>query len=363
MTLSPKRILYVMVLALWLAACDGKNGGELPPATGLSGDTYLVMDSTQWKGELGAVIDSLFGLEMPGLPRKERIFNLRWIDPLKMNFVLRQRRNIIYAVTLDKRTRGARKIIDIFTEESISKIKDDPSFFVATNSNVHAVGQEVMYLFGNTEEQLIENVRANGRKLIEHFNKAERDRLVSAYTKAGQVKGTMDWMRKNFKASMVVPFGYKLVINNEEFLWIRQINPRDDKDVFVYRTDYTSQDQFKKDALIALRDEVCKKYLFEDPEVLDSYLITETTVPYIPVETKEVTLNGKYAVQMRGLWRANNFSMGGPFISYALVDEALGKFYYIEGFTFSPSKDQREIIRELDTILNTFETSEAVTTQ
>jgi hypothetical protein len=60
---------------------------------------------------------------------------------------------------------------------------------------------------------------------------------------------------------------------------------------------------------------------------------------------------------MRGLWRTNNLTMGGPFVSYAFVDEPLGMLYYVEGFTFSPSKDQREIIRELETIIHTFKTS------
>jgi hypothetical protein len=64
---------------------------------------------------------------------------------------------------------------------------------------------------------------------------------------------------------------------------------------------------------------------------------------------------------MRGLWRTNNLTMGGPFLSYALVDEAEGMLYYIEGFTFSPSRNQREIMRELETILHTFRTSEELT--
>jgi hypothetical protein len=62
-------------------------------------------------------------------------------------------------------------------------------------------------------------------------------------------------------------------------------------------------------------------------------------------------------MELRGLWRTNNKSMGGPFISYALVDQDRGLLYYIEGFTFSPGKPQREIIRELEAILKTFQTS------
>ena len=69
---------------------------------------------------------------------------------------------------------------------------------------------------------------------------------------------------------------------------------------------------------------------------------------------REINWSGKYAVEMRGLWKTNVLSMGGPFMGYALVDEKKGVFYYIEGFTYSPGKEQREIMRELETILLSF---------
>ncbi len=355
-----KRILFVGIIILLLWSCDGSKE-NLPPASGLSGDMYLVMDSAQWRGPLGDLMDSLFRTEMEGLPRKESIFHMRWIDPRKLNFVLKQRRNLIFAVTLDKRTTGARMLQAQFTPESLQKIQNDPTSYVSTTSDVYAKGQEVMYLFGKTEENLIANIRSKGQHLIEHFNRKEKERLSVSLFKAGQVTGVSDWLQKNMQCNIKIPFGYKLVINNPEFLWVRQINVADDKDIFIASVPYTSEDQFKRENLIELRNQFCEKYLFEDPDNASSYLITETTVPFIPVTTKEVSLNGQYAVELRGLWRANNFSMGGPFVGYAIVDAPKGKLYYVEGFTFSPSKDQREIMRELETILGTFRTSEALT--
>ena len=66
---------------------------------------------------------------------------------------------------------------------------------------------------------------------------------------------------------------------------------------------------------------------------------------------------------MRGLWKTNNLTMGGPFLSYTFVDEGTGMLYYIEGFTYSPSKKQREIMRELEVILHTFKTSKELTSE
>ena len=353
-----KKILFILIITGSFIACSDKKSENLPPAAGVSGDMYLVMDSVQWKGQLGITLDSTFNSEMKGLPRPEYLYNMHWIDPRKLNFILKQRRNLIFATTLDKSSHGASIIKKIFTPDFIAKMKSDPTLYVTTSKNVFAKGQEVMYLFGNNEKELLANIRKNRQKLVDYFDKTERERLTKSLFKSGQLKGLSDWTKKNMQADIQIPFGYKLVINEKDFVWVRQINPRDDKDIFIARKKYTSPDQFKKDSLIKFRDEVCKKYLFEDPEVSNSYLITETTVPFLPVESRQINFKNHFSMETRGLWRANNYSMGGPFVSYALVDEATGYFYYLEGFTFSPSRSQREIMRELETILFTFKTSD-----
>ena len=338
-------------------SCGDNQGGNLPKASGLTGDMYVVMDSVQWKGQLGHVVDSLFTADMEGLPRDEAIFNMKWVDPRKLNFILKQRRNLIFAMTLDKKDQGALIVRRLFTPASLEKIKNEPGLYLETKSNLYAEGQEVMFLFGTNEQELIANVRRDGRGLVEYFNKKESERLEKSLFKTGLLKGATDWLEKNLGVTMKIPYGYKLVQNEQSFIWARQINPSDDKDIFVAATNYTSVDQFKKENLIAFRDSLCNKYLYEDPDLPDSYLITETGVPFKPVLTRQVNFDGHYAVEMRGLWRTNNKSMGGPFVAYAIADEKAGKFYYIEGFTFSPSKNQREIMRELETILKSFKLS------
>jgi hypothetical protein len=320
------------------------------------------MDSTQWKGPLGKTLDSLFSAKMEGLPREESIYHMRWIDPRKLNFVLKQRRNLIFAVTLDQRTSGANQVKRLFTKESLDQIRANPELFSQNAQNVFAKGQEVLYLFSATEQQLLQHLRQNGKKIIEYFDARERERLTASLFKSKQVKGVTDLLRKEFECEIKVPFGYQLVMNNEEFLWVRQINPKDDKDIFIARKKYTSQAQFQRDSVIQWRDEICKKYLFGDPDRLETHLITETEVDQIPVVTREISFHKKFAVEMRGLWRTDNFVMGGPFVSYTLADQSKGMLYYIEGFTFSPGKDQREIIRELETILYTFRISTELTT-
>jgi hypothetical protein len=353
-----KYVFALVLIVFIIGACsDSQKNTNLPPASGLTGDLFLIMDSTQWKGPLGRVLDSLFSAPMEGLPREERIYNMKWIDPRKLNFVLKQRRNLIFAVSLDQRSPGANQVKRLFTKESLDQIRANPSLFSQNAQNVFAKGQEVLYLFSTTEAQLIDHIRRNGKKLIEYFDLRERERLTASLFKSKQVKGVTDILRNGFKCELKVPFGYQLVMHNEEFLWVRQINPKDDKDIFIARKKYRAQDQFKRDSVIHWRDALCKKYLFADPARSDTHLITETGVSHKPVLTRDISFHKKFAVEMRGLWRTNNFVMGGPFVSYTLVDEAEGMMYYLEGFTYSPGKEQREIMRELETILYTFRIS------
>ena len=355
------RILSIVVaMAMW-AAC-GSDTKNLSKAKGHSGEVYVVIDSTQSKGPLGLVIDSILGAEMPGLPRKESQFKIRWVDARRLNYVVKEQRNLIYVMTLDQQTPGATIIKRLFTPESITRIKSDPSKFMMTATDVFARGQEVVYLFGTDETILAANLRSQGSQLVSYFNQKERDRLTRSLFKSGMVTGVSEILEKEFNCTLQVPFGYKLADKSDEFLWIRQINPRDDKDIFIARKPYVSQLDFKKENLIHFRDQVCKKYLFEDPDDPTTYLLTETTIPFVPVTADTVNFNGRFAIQLRGLWRTNTLGMGGPFLGFAIVDEPSGQFYYIEGFTISPGRDQREIMRELETILHTFKPgTEAIT--
>ncbi len=347
----------VVLLSIGLFSSCSSDTKSIPSASGVTGDMYLIMDSVQWRGPLGKTLDSIFSAEMPGLPRKESIFKMRWINPRKLNFVLKQRRNLIFAMTLDHHGEGSQIVRRLFTPESIEKIKTNPSTFSTTAQNLFAKGQEVMYLYGKDERTLVQNIRTHSAHLVDYFDQKERERMTRTLFKSGDVKGVNKMLIKDYKCSLRVPFGFKVADKKPDFLWLRQINPRDDKDLFIARKKYTSQEDFKKENLIRFRDEICRSYLFEDPAQSDTYLLTETTIPFIPVTAETLNFNGHFAVQLRGLWRTHTFGMGGPFQGFAFVDEGTQQFYYIEGFTFSPGKDQREIMRGLETILYTFKTS------
>jgi hypothetical protein len=245
-----------------------------------------------------------------------------------------------------------------FSPETLERIQQDTSFYLVTQRNEYAKGQEVMYLFSDTKANLISHLQRDKQKIIDYFNKMERQRLEASLFATKSTQGVADFLRKEQQVELRVPFGYRLADKQKDFVWLRQMDAQIDKDIFITWKPYESEYQMLPDSIIDWRNEVCKKYLFEDPEKIDSYLVTEQKA--FPVTAKQVNMNGHFSMELRGLWRTNNRSMGGPFVSYTLIDQPRGLLYYIEGFVYAPGKDKREMIRELETILWTFKTSAQV---
>jgi hypothetical protein len=355
-----KKILAI-ILAFSIISCSSdKNNGErdtrlLRQSSGRSGEVILVMDSTLYNDEVGSAIKDVFTGEVEGLPREEPYFKLSQVQPQKLNNVLKEVRNLIFVMTLENTSAGNKRVKQYFSKSSLKQIEEQPDLFMYTAKDVYAQDQQVLYLFSKTGDNLAEKIRANEEQLRAILNKVERERLEEGLFKAKVAEGLSQALVEKHQFYMKIPFGYKLVENEDQFIWFRQINDESDKNIFITYRPYTSESQFKKQQIIALRDSIAREKLFEDPDLPNTHLITETGVPFKPVVTKEVNFNNHYAIEMRGLWRTKTASMGGPFISYILVDENIGRLYYIEGFLYSPGKAQREFMRELEVILRTFE--------
>lgn len=354
-----KKNIALFVLITFLSSSCGTNPGEkntslLPTASGRAGEIIVVMDSGQWNSVLGAKIKQTFREELPGLPRAENMFKINQVDPQKFNSVLKTVKNILFVVTVDKFTPGANAVKKYFTPSTLNTIKENEDLFVYTAENEFAKDQKIMYLFGKNEKTLIKNIAENESRVQGFFNQAENNRLKKGLFKAKKSVGLTDLLIKEHDASMQLPFGYKLVLNEPGFVWFRQINDESDKNLFITYKPYKSQEVFNDEKIIELRDSIAKNQLFEDPDDPETHILTETAVPYVPVVSREINFNNKFAKETRGLWKTKNLSMGGPFLGYTMVDEQLNRVYYIEGFIFSPGKDQREFMREMEVILSTF---------
>jgi len=355
-----RQLIGLAVLSMLGWACGSRERGkpaisDLPAARGRTGEIIVVMDTAQWSGEVGEALRSVYSAELPGTLRGERMFSLRKAHATQLNNVLKQHKNLVFVVSMERNSAATQRLKSFFPPEGLQQIAQDSSLFYQLAPNQFAVGQMVVFLFGQTDKQLANHLRINRRKLQDIFAETERQRITNGLSKLRAKDNLEDKIAKTHNIQLLLPRGFEFVkeeISPDKktgFLWVRMPDAEVDKSLILAYKPYDSEKQFSKDSLIAWRNSLGKAHLYGDPEKPESYMITE---PLEPPTLRESTVNGNYAQEMRGLWRTNNAVMGGPFLSYSFADSKTGRIYYYEGFVFAPSRDnKREIIRELEAIL------------
>ncbi|MHA7130757.1 DUF4837 family protein [Algoriphagus namhaensis] len=347
-----RNLLGVALFSLLLISCDSADRPDStkPKARGEIGEIILAIDSTKWAGPIGDELRDIFLQDIPGMIRSESMFNVHRVDPRAMNRMLKMSNNIVYVTTFDDRSSGSQAINAQFTKESKEKASADKGLYTMRVEDEYAIGQEVLYLFGNNEEELLANLRANKGKIQNLFQIRARGRLEKAIL-ARKNSAAAAEAQNNVGINIEVPASYQIAKSEKNFLWLRQPTPsanRPDISLFFYSEPYTTEEQTFPENILKLRDSVARQHIFGDPEDPSSYMVTEKQI--IPA-FRNMVINDNFTVELRAPWKTNNLSMGGSYLGYFMVDEQKGRIYYLEGFVYYPNEVHRDALREIETIL------------
>jgi hypothetical protein len=351
---SISTLLISLVLgSLILLSCESNitsKDSSKPKARGTIGEIFLVIDSVKWAGHVGDELRKIYASDLPGMIRSESKFSIKQIDPRAMNRMLKMSTNIIYVTTFDDKGSSSQAINGQFSKDAKEKASKDPNIYSLRMEDEHAIGQEVLYLFGNTEKELIANLQKNGAKLQNLFEVRERHRLEKIILARKNTEARAE-ARKNLGIEINIPASYQVAKSEKDFLWVRQITPsgnRADISLFFHVEDYVSESQVSQENILKIRDSIARNHIFGDPETPSSFVVTEKQ---IPASFRNMVINDNFTTEIRASWRTNNYSMGGSYLGYLMIDKEKGKLYYIEGFVYYPNEVHRDALREIETIL------------
>jgi hypothetical protein len=343
-----------------LTACDSdKKQNEvsklevLPPSANIRNSILLVADtgSTGMKN-LVKEIKRIYNQEVFGLYEREAIFDVQVVNPLKMNDLLRRYSNIIYvSVTDPAEGKGNRKVLDLFSPEMQKRIAEGKmDQFYQAQTNVYARDQTILFLFGDSANNLLNKIRENPERFYYLFEKAETERDQNFF-KRQLNKGLVRKLKVAHKFSLLIPNGYQPVIDSSQFVWFRDPNADYDYNIVATYKPYVNEDQFDSANVIEWINTIHSKYV-TDPDDSRNYLIFQDAAP---VRISSVNFNGLYAKKVEGLWRMKNRYFGGPMVGYIVAVPEQGRIYYLEGFLMAPGQDKANAMRTLASLLKTFE--------
>lgn len=362
-----KKLWLLLALSFVLFACEEEkkensvtsktmSSSVLPEAGGEPGEIVIIVNRKKYDAELGEAIKEVFREHINGMTRREPMFTIRVVEPFAFNRIFKIARNLVYITSFEGNSAADKWLQGIYSEESKQKIIAEPSRYMQTSNDQYAKGQNVMQLFGKDDATLIKNLKENKELIQNYFNIAERNRMAKEIKMSTASRSILQKVNKEHNYNIKIPAGYELAMLEEDFMWVRSLPPVGaSKNLIVYYKDYQDRSEFEHDNVIKLRNEVGEKYVYGDPENKESFMTTE--IVHVKPVFREINFDGKYTVETKGVWKTNNLSIGGTFVSYTFVDEETNRLYYVEGFVIHPNEEHRELIREMESLLTTFRAS------
>jgi len=298
----------------------------LPGITGKAGELVVVMDDDKWKGTAGDTVFNTLAQHVYGLPQAEPMFNVVHINSTAFSKIFRTHRNIV-----------------------VAHIGEEYEPSIQLRSDVWASPQIVVEVSAPDAESFIGIFGNNGERIITHILKKEQERTLRSYN--AQVNpDVVAHLREKHSIKLSIPKGYNLASSADGFSWIRYATKDVTQGILVYTEPYQRQNTFAQEGMIEVMDGFCKAHV-PGPDK-GTYMQTYTEYPLI---ISEATLAEVYATKLTGLWRVEGALMGGPFVTYALLEEDRNRVIYLCGFVFAPGKKKRNYLRQVDAIITSLE--------
>ena len=321
-----KQFIFISLLSILLGLSSCSSSPTTTRASGSPYEMVVVMDKDIWDSSTGEVVKEELTAPVPYLPEAESSMRITYTRPDQFESFMKYVRNILI-VNIDKNQ---------YTKVTLLKSVDN-----------WAKGQAILYLNAPDVSMLEAYLAENKGVIVKHFTNEEmkrgREFLSKSYSSL-----VMDKVKQKFGITINVPDDINAFKDGEDCLWFSNDASTGRMDLLIYSFPYTDKSNFSLDYLVAKRDSVAKNMVPGSFE--GTYMSTEKrVVDYFPV-----TMNGKYCGILRGLWRMEGGDMmGGPFVSYARVDEHNQRVIVTEGFVYEPRKEKKNYIRRLEAALQT----------
>lgn len=320
-----------------------------PSALGKINEIVVISDETIWNGIPGDTFRYYFESSFPVLPQPEANFDLRHFTTVQLENeeLRRQLRTYVYLVDLGNEDSPTTKIVrkDLGAER-LERAFSDSTFNTSIGTNKWATNQILIYLFAPSESELIKRISANYSSIAKRINRHDEMPLEAAVYAKGENKGLTAKLKEDIGLELKIPLDFIVALErpDENFIWLRKDVQKASQNIVFQKIKYTSQDQLTKSYAKRLRDAYGKKYVSSDTE--GSYMLTNDED--LPMFEYVREVNGNYAKEYRGIWEMNKDFMGGPFISYLILDEKNGYLYFCDGFVFGPGSKKRNLVQQLD---------------
>lgn len=338
----------ILLMSLIITSC------EMPKTTAIGEDDEIIVfaDDTIWT-QLEPLLQHSFE-DTIYTPQPELWYRLRR-EPFASYSEFEKHKNRLVVGLLDG-TGPVSKFISSSLAPNARKTVESGDEFVINKYDSHARNQIFMFLVGPNLQSLISSITHRAPDLLYFFKSMTLRRELIAINSESRYhkKEIQDSLKSQYKWSMTIQHDYFVAIDSasERFFWVRRANPADmERWIFVHWIDSADPSKLNEKFVITLRDSLTKKFyrtMEEDAHV-------EIAPYYLQIE--QINFLGRFTYEVRGNWRFNDKTGGGPFVNYTFYDEGSGRIFMLDGSIFAPRVEKKKLITQVDGLLHTFTTT------
>ena len=284
----------------------------------------VIIEDQLWNADVGDSIRNKFASPVIGLPQEEPLFNINQY-PVKL---------------LEGFMTDTRAII-VVKKGELNKFK--------IVKDQYASPQNVFHISGKTSVDIIASLEKHAPQMIQLIKDAE---IAESQKINGLSYINPTVISNKFHINLQVPSGYAYVLQKSNFMWLKKEIIGGNTSLLIYQVPLSA---IKKDKdvisnIIRIRDSIGKLYI-TGTEPNTNMITEEAYAPYL----SKITFDSKETFETKGTWELNNDFMSGPFINYAIIDTQYNRILFLEGFCYAPSKEKRDLMHELESIIKSVE--------
>jgi hypothetical protein len=309
---------FLLVLIPFLLLSCLKTEKQPEPVSGKTNTISVIIDDQLWYGEVGDSIRNKFASPVWGLTQEEPLFTINQYPARLLEGFVTDSRSIIV----------------------VKKAATDKFEIIRSKALPH----NTFRIYGKSVDDIICSLEMNGSQIIKLIRDAEIEKIQQDNSKALLNPAVL---KNKFHIGVQIPVGYEYMLHKKNFIWLKKEIISGNTSLLIYQVPIK---QLTKSSdivgnIVKMRDSVGRYIKGREP---NTQMITgEAYAPYFST----ISLDGKKTFETKGTWELRNDFMTGPFINYAIIDEAYNRVLVIEGFCYSPSNQERDLMLELEAII------------
>ncbi|OHT46549.1 DUF4837 family protein [Flavobacterium tructae] len=312
-----KTHFLLILLSLLFISCF-KNNKQTESVSGKTNTISVIIDDQLWYGEVGDSIRNKFASPVLGLTQEEPIFTINQYPARLLEGFVTDSRSIIV----------------------VKKAVADK--FEVTHSA--SLPHNTFRIYGKSVDDIICSIELNSAQIIKVIRDTEIKKIQEDNSKSLLNPAII---KNKFHVDLQIPVGYEYMLHKKNFIWLKKDIISGNTSLLIYQIPIRSFEKSSNvvDNIIRMRDSV--GYYIKGKEPKTRMITGEAYAPYFST----ILLDGKKAFETKGTWELKNDFMAGPFINYAIVDEMYNRILVIEGFCYSPSNEERDLMLDLEAII------------